>query len=302
MAQGISVVIPTKGRAEQMGEVMESLQWQSHPIRELVIVDDSGEDDRQNNLSTIQAFRERKKPSFAITHMPGRGIGAADARNQGAEACTGDVVSFIDDDVVLERDYYREVMKALSDPGVAGVTGVITNYHPVSFLWTIINKICFQSTVSSRRGYLRRSGLPCFLIRADAITDVEVMSGSNMSYRSEVFSEHLFDARLKGYSYLEDADLSYRVSRDHRLVMNPSCRLVHNSFEKGVDLNYHQVKLSYHRYIFSKHLSRNPLNLVPYGLSVIATLADAASRSLSSGDRRFMQAAFRGLSKEHRVR
>lgn len=302
MGKGISVVIPTKGRAEQIGEVMDSLKWQSHPIEELIFVDDSSESEFQANHDTIMTFIGRSKPSFSIIHIRGRSVGAADARNQGADLAKGEFVSFIDDDVVLERDYYLEVIRAFSDPEVSGVTGIITNYHPVSSLWTIINRVFFLSMVSTRKGCMRRSGFPCFLVRAEKTTDIGVMSGSNMSYRTDVFAHYHFDERLRGYSYLEDADLSYRISLDHRLVLNPRCRLVHNSTEKGVNESYHQVKLSYHRHVFKKHFSSNPLNYIPYCLAVMAILADAATRSLYSGNKSFIRAALRGLSKEHSVR
>lgn len=302
MGPGISVVIPTKGRAEQIGEVMESLVRQSHPIQELIFVDDSTKDEFDVNRAIISRFVEVHKPSFEIVHVRGRSIGAADARNQGVELAKYEIVSFIDDDVVLDDDYYLEMMKSFSDHRVSGVTGVISNYRPTPLLWTIIQKAFFLTTHSMKKGFMRRSGFPCFLIKADKVTEVEVMSGSNMNYRREVLLHHRFDDRLKGYSFLEDADLSYRISHEHSLVLNPRCILVHNTTVKGVDDRYYQIKLSYHRYIFQKHFSKNPINYIPYALAVIAILADTATTSLVSKDKRYIRAALRGLSRECSIR
>ena len=296
MGKRVSVIIPTKGRADQLREALLSLSWQTNPVHELILVDDSSADDYSQNESIVHEFKAAHDESFAIHHLKGRGIGAADARNQGAGSADGEIFFFIDDDVVLERDYVKHMISSFSDEEVAGVTGVITNARIPGKRWLLFSQLFCLSTVSRFRGYMRRSGYPCYLLDGREPTPVDVMSGSNMSLRRDVFLKHLFDYRLSGYSYLEDADLSYRVSRKHRLLLNPSCCLVHNSIDKGVNENYYMIKTSYHRYIFKKNMATSWLNRSCYVLSLIADLILVTDRARKEGNKRLVAAALSGLS------
>lgn len=296
MGERVSVIIPTKGRADQLHEALLSLSWQAHPVHELILVDDSSDDDYSQNEGIVREFKAANNESFPIHHIKGRGIGAADARNQGAEVSSGDILSFIDDDVLLDKDYYLNLVQSFNEPSVAGVTGVVTNTRIPSRKWLFYSKLFFQSTVSRRKGIMRRSGYPCYLLNAEGPVPVGVMSGCNMSLRRDVFMRFLFDPALSGYSYLEDADLSYRVSKEHRLILNPTCRLVHNSADKAVSERYFTVKLSYHRYVFNKNFVRSPVNYIPYAISVMGDLMLIVLKAMEDGKRSYVSAALEGLS------
>ncbi len=299
MGEGISVIIPTKGRAVSLRGVLDSLNAQTLAVSELILVDDSSPDEYQQNEEVIADFLTQGLP-FPVAHIRGRGKGAADARNQGAERSTGEILSFIDDDVLLDKDYYRNLMRAFGDSSVAGVTGVITNPHVPSRKWLLFSRLFFLSTVSRSRGHMRRSGYPCYLLDAEGPVQVGVMSGCNMSLRRDVFLRYLFDPALSGYSYLEDADLSHRVSREHRILLDPSCRLAHNTADKAVSASYFTVKLSYHRHVFGKNLGRNPLNYLPYASSVLADLLLIALRERADRKKGYVAAALAGLSDSSR--
>lgn len=299
MGEGVSVIIPTKGRSERLREALASLSAQTHPVHELILVDDSNEEEFALNERLLREFASQGC-SFLMHHLRGRAKGAADARNQGAEASKGEIIAFFDDDVVLDRDYCLRMMESFSDPGVAGVTGVITNPHVPSIIWLLFSKVMFLSTVSRSHGRMRRSGYPCYLLDSDVPREVRVMSGCNMSLRREVFLDFLFDPRLSGYSYLEDADLSHRVSRKHRLILEPRCRLAHNTADRAVSERYFTIKMSYHRYIFEKNFGGNPLNYVPFALSVIADLVLVVQRAIRDGDRSYVAAALAGLADRNR--
>jgi len=298
MSERISVIIPTKGRAERLREALDSLNAQTFTISELILVDDSALEGFQQNEEIVSEFL-RQGRSFPVVHIKGRGKGAADARNQGAEQSTGEILSFIDDDVCLDKDYYRNLVQSFGDPAVAGVTGVITNLHVPSRKWLLFSQIFFLSTVSRRHGQMRRSGYPCYLLDAERPVQVAVMSGCNMSFRRDVFTQFLFDPALSNYSYLEDADLSHRVSRGHRLLLHPGCRLEHNTVDKAVSVRYFTIKLSYHRYVFRKNFGRNPVNYLPYALSVFADLLLIVLRERKDNQKGYVTAALAGLSRSN---
>jgi len=290
----ISVIIPTKGRAEQLPGVLRSLLAQSRQIDEMIVVDDSSSTDFDTNEITIR--NHLSESAIKVIHVPGRGVGSADARNQGADVSTGDVLSFLDDDVILDGEYYRQVELVFGDANVIGVTGAITNYGEQSSRWTLFAKVFFLSDSSPCGGYLRASGYPCFIFKSGAPRQVQVMSGCNLNFRRKDFMKHRFDELLTGYSYMEDSDLSYRVSRDGILMFEPKCRLRHETADRGVNERFYKVKMSHHRYIFSKNVKPYPWNLCAFALSVLGDLILVAQRSLKEGNKGLVRGALEGLS------
>ncbi|HIH76201.1 MAG TPA: glycosyltransferase family 2 protein [Methanomassiliicoccales archaeon] len=298
MGEEISVIIPTKGRAESLPGVLASLHSQSRQVYEVILVDDSTEDGFQMNRRMVDDFIRSSSPSFRVEHILGRHIGLTDARNQGFDSSRGDIISYLDDDVVLEADYYQRLAEVMDDQEVAGVTGTITNYVPQSRRWSLFARLFFLTTAFPSGGYLRLSAYPCFTFDSPKAKDVEVMSGCNMNFRREVLVKHRFDPSLRGYSYMEDSDQSFRASREFRLVFEPKCRLRHETADRGVDAKFYKVKMSYHRYVFRKNFSPNPLNLLAFGISVLGDLMLVTMRSIGERDRSLVAGALAGLSRD----
>ena len=87
----ISVVIATRNRANLLDGALESLRAQlGAPDVEAVVVDNGSSDD-------TRAVAERHGATYVFEAQPNR----AAARNAGIAAATGEIVLFIDDDVVL---------------------------------------------------------------------------------------------------------------------------------------------------------------------------------------------------------
>ncbi|HEX2096403.1 MAG TPA: glycosyltransferase family 2 protein [Solirubrobacterales bacterium] len=100
----VSVVIPTKNRAEKLRSCLASLRGQG---TELVVVDD-GSADRE---LVAQVVRDA---GAKLVRLEGRG--PAGARNAGVAAAGGEVVCFIDDDCEAEPDW----VEAVAGPLVRG--------------------------------------------------------------------------------------------------------------------------------------------------------------------------------------
>ena len=296
MGQRISVIIPTKGRPEHLPFLLRSLSGQSRQVDEVIVIDDSNHDDFLLNDEMLSSFAAAN-PRVTVSHSRGRGVGLTDARNQGLDISTGDVISFLDDDVVLEPEYYENLMRAMEKDDVAGATGAVTNF-PESLFWSLFCRAFFLSNHSRVRGYMMSSGYPCFIFNSEVQRKVEVMSGCNMNFRRDVLSKDRFDDRLRGYSYMEDSDLSYRISRENRLLFEPGCRLVHNNKDRAVNESYFRMKMSHHRYFFRKNMSQSPLNLIAYAVSVLGDLLLATQRAIVQKNPKLVRAALEGLSIE----
>lgn len=97
----ISVVMPTRDRCGLLPAAISSVQAQSHPNWELLVVDDGSAD------ATSAVLRSIEDPRVRVLHGPGRGVSAA--RNVALEAAHGDVIAYLDDDNRFDPDWLKAV-------------------------------------------------------------------------------------------------------------------------------------------------------------------------------------------------
>jgi len=94
----LSIVIPTRDRAEKLRRCLLALRAQeAPPAAEILVVDDGSRDDTPGVLERF--------PEATAIRRDAAGRGAA--RNPGVERARGDVVLFLDDDVVAAPDLLR---------------------------------------------------------------------------------------------------------------------------------------------------------------------------------------------------
>jgi len=95
MQLSISVVVPTYNRAAVLEQCLQSLGVQHYPRDryEIIVVDDGSTDSTSVLMDSI-----RLPVGLRFVRQANQGSGAA--RNAGARYATGDILLFIDDDVV----------------------------------------------------------------------------------------------------------------------------------------------------------------------------------------------------------
>lgn len=119
--EDISVVVPTCRRAQSLRECLDSLLAADHVPLELLVVDNRPDDPQTRELLASQYGREKRVRYLA---QPRRG--AAAARNLGLRVARGEVVAFVDDDVVVDRRWLGAIAEGFAaDGGVHCVTGLI---------------------------------------------------------------------------------------------------------------------------------------------------------------------------------
>ncbi len=189
------------------------------------------------DASTTEATRDvcesiarRHQSSLNLIYRRARQPGLARQRNEAIGICRelgAEVVHFIDDDTEVSAGYFDALEKRFRrDPEVMGAGGIIVNQPTVNYL--AIKSLFF---VGSRRlGSVLRSGRPMLgqYPGTQATAGVEWLSGCSMSFRVAVFDEMMFDSRLQGYSLGEDYDFGFRVSRKHKLAVEPAATCVHH--------------------------------------------------------------------------
>jgi GT2 family glycosyltransferase len=224
----IAIVIPTIGRCDELRRMLQSLAQQTRLPDQMVLVDEAGEG---NTLA-----REFPQLNIFVTTFPG---GSASAkRNRGVQCVFPEIelIGFMDDDIVLEpqalvamRDFWLS-----APPDLGGVSCNLVN-HPPLFA-SRLKSLRFASQLAlydKRGGVVLRSGFHTMLGCVSQTQYVQWLPSTAVVYRRQVLAEHSFDEWYQGYSYLEDLDFSYSVSRNYKLAVLAGARFCHYPSEVG---------------------------------------------------------------------
>ena len=222
----VSVIIPTRYRPIEFGYLLWSLFSQQHRPAEIVVVDQSdGTSTEQvvNNFRCLSKTTDGEASALIYFHDPTI-RGASQARNVGVRVSTGDILLFLDDDEILEPDFIHELLRVYaSDPGVGGVSGVVTNYPLPALGSRILGRIFW-------RGPFRDERQPIYWkadrLRGASPIPVRKFGSGVMSVRRSVLCADRFDDSLEGLPPGEDVDLCCRLSARTTLVITPRARLI----------------------------------------------------------------------------
>ena len=116
--QTLSVVVCTYDRYDLLDNVISSLLHQSLKSIEIVVVDNSPDEERARSYEQWHAKRD------GLTYIIEPKPGLSRARNIGIVRSQGSVIAFLDDDAVADPDWAGEVLKTFEEfPGNVGVVG-----------------------------------------------------------------------------------------------------------------------------------------------------------------------------------
>lgn len=100
----VSIVIPTHDRARTLPRALDSVQAQTRPADEIIVIDDGSTD------VTDRLIRSRY-PQVIYRHQPNRGVSAA--RNHGIRIATGDWIALLDSDDAWLPDKLEHQLAAI---------------------------------------------------------------------------------------------------------------------------------------------------------------------------------------------
>jgi len=116
-----SVVISTHERPGPVGACIESILRADYPAFEVLVVDNA-----PRTAATREMVAERFGDDPRVRYLLEPTPGASAGRNCGLRAASGEVVAFLDDDVLVDRLWLRSLVLGFqAAPGVACVTGMI---------------------------------------------------------------------------------------------------------------------------------------------------------------------------------
>jgi glucosyl-dolichyl phosphate glucuronosyltransferase len=226
----VSVIIATKDRTTLLGDMLRTLLNQTVSADQVVIIDQSKDDGTRLFVQSICSERRGSmRPQFVyVADATLRGAGAA--RNLGIERSSGAIFLFLDDDVLLERDFLKEVLAVYrTHSSVGGVSGMITNYTRPPFRQRLIEEVfCL--------GPFRDERLPMYWnadgLRGSDPMHIRKMSGCVMSVRRAALGSDRFDGSYRGAG-AEDVDLSWRLSQRCPILLSARARLTHLRTQSG---------------------------------------------------------------------
>jgi GT2 family glycosyltransferase len=263
-----SLIICTYLRPQPLLQLLQSVQIQTLYPDEILIIDGS------TNNDTELVLKENQSRNLNYFLVPTEDRGLTRQRNYGIERVGEkmEVICFLDDDTVLEKDYFEQLLKTYeSNPDALGVGGYIINETKCEFVGVPyqpkIDEYYFDGwkrNDSSRFILRKKLGLDSdyspgyspmyshgrsvgFLPPSGKIYEVEQLMGGVSSFRKKVFETIKFSTYFEGYGLYEDTDFSLRVAKTGRLYVNTKAQLSH----------FHAVSGRPNQYQYGKMVVRN---------------------------------------------
>jgi cellulose synthase/poly-beta-1,6-N-acetylglucosamine synthase-like glycosyltransferase len=225
----LSVIITsyTADRLNDVCALLDSMKVQSHPNLETIFV---AEGSRQLHDQARRYGEKTSIRNFVVLLNDGE-PGASAARNLGVQHAEGDIIAFLDDDVVAAPDWAEELVRTyLEDDSVVGVAGSAEplwedsrmDWFPVELYWIFgcTGWMGWEATTETGHAPTMNASY-----RREALEMAGLFS-TVLGLQRGKWSEALTKWREVGG---EDGELSMRVRRvtGKRIVFNPKVRVSH---------------------------------------------------------------------------
>jgi glycosyltransferase involved in cell wall biosynthesis len=195
----ISVIIPVYNARATLARCLRAVFDSNFNAFEVILVDDCSTD---GSLDEVDGFPCR-------TIRLERNLGAGGARNRGVELATGEILFFLDADVLAENETLRQVVESFdARPEIAALFGSYQkNTVPGNFTSDYKNLLHHYTHQNSRE-------------------EAATFCGGFGAIRREVFAEYGgFDEQHRS---LEDIELGYRLHLGGcRIYLNKALQLTH---------------------------------------------------------------------------
>lgn len=209
----LAVLIPSKGRADELVETVKSILCQSVQPAQIVLSVTS-EADLSPDIRSLPRVKVIMGPAGKTAQL-----------NRGVKALAPEieVIAIMDDDVELLRDYLKTVRGVFSKhPDLMGLTGEM-----------VVNGGLDRA--QAQRMAAEEAALPTQANAAEVfwLKPNQGLYGCCMALRHSLFNHIKYDERLPLYSWMDDADIGMRAQRHGRCCYCPDARLIHLAATSG---------------------------------------------------------------------
>ena len=241
----ISVIIPTYKRADMIGYVLEALQQQSYRDFEVLVVLKPSGDGTEKLLESY----EEKLTLRTILQKEGY---FTDALNLGLKSAEGDIIAFLDDDAIPQKDWLQNHLKMYDNSEIGGVAGNVLPIGlkdgfmsvknglsqvipPVGDFMRSTGRILWSCPIKGLENhlvYISRAGMVAWdsslsLLAWKHVTKSLLGMGANMSLSSEAIKDFSFPREwILGLA--NEQYLGWHVwKKGYSLVFNPTAVVYH---------------------------------------------------------------------------
>jgi glycosyltransferase involved in cell wall biosynthesis len=226
-------VVTTYRRTRTLGSCLDGLREQTRPPDDVVVVVHESDDE---GAPLVDA---RARDWRALRRVGVQSPGLVAALNRGLAAASGEIVAFVDDDAVPERDWLARLLDRYAhDARIAAVGGRDIISQNGRIRERRDEGIAVRHLGPPHVGRIQWFGrqLGNHHIGTGGARDVDVLKGVNMSFRRREVAEHGFDSRLRGRGVEVHSELSICLPlrrRGLRLVYDPAIVVHHYPQSRG---------------------------------------------------------------------
>lgn len=263
-----ALIICTYMRPKPLLDLLKSVQNQKRFPDQILIIDGA------DNTETQHVLKDNYFTNLKYFKVSEEDRGLTKQRNFGISKVNSDseIVCFLDDDTILEPNYFEEILKTFQNsPDIIGVGGVAVNenkwklqndsdiynkkkyylfeeyFYPEGLRNVVRNYLGLSSTLGPGKMPLYSHGRTCGFPLTGKTYEVDLLIGMSMSFRKKVFDKISFSKFFEGYGLYEDADFSLRALQFGKNVINTNAKLNH----------FHDVAGRPNQYRYGKMVVRN---------------------------------------------
>jgi GT2 family glycosyltransferase len=223
----LSIVVTsyTMERLDDIIELLDSIKAQGYPdIETIYIIEQSvplygriNEYAHDSQMASVKVIFSQER------------LGLSGARNMGIKEATGDVIAFVDDDVVLFPDWAQELMGIFQQNAAIGVTGPgFPKWEDERMAW-LPEELHWIVSCTTFAGW-------------DGERPVRTAWGMNMAFRREAFEHCLFSTDFGQTTGgkeawkagpVDDAEFSINLRQrtGKEIIYNPGAKVWHNVYK-----------------------------------------------------------------------
>lgn len=119
----ISIIVCTYNRSKSLNRTLNSIREMDIPVElewELIVIDNNSND---NTREVVKEYQ--KKSQFQIRYLKEQQQGLSFARNRGIQEGKGKILAFTDDDVLVDRNWLKNIQKTFEKYNAACMGGKI---------------------------------------------------------------------------------------------------------------------------------------------------------------------------------
>lgn len=213
IAMKVSVLVATRNRARLLKHCLHSLQNQTTPPLEIVVVDNDSTDDTR---TVCDGFKQ----TLPIVYQKERRVGLPFSRNRSLQFARGDLWAFIDDDCIANPEWLKQILAHFQQyPQTVGVIGITLNACPIN-ISSCVEYVYYLRWLDNHVADVHDVG---------KLSSGFCIDFKNAAFRASFIKQFRFSTNAPyGDVGDEDVEIGYRLYRaSQNIYYNPNIRVTH---------------------------------------------------------------------------